>query len=308
MSLSARITDAAGAMGLERLAAAVAPVPVSRRALDWPSAQRIALALGGGFDGVSWRCYCPAHQDDGANLWVAGLGGRLLFHCAMGCSQHEVAGALHGLGHWPDDPGGRFWRRHRPAPIDPAVTTDYARKLWRVCQPAIGTLGEAYLRAQGISCPVPVSFRFATRLQHWPSGSVLPALVCALQDAHGRFCGVERIYLDGLAPAAVDPPTMTLGEPGVLRLGALDGAGLSVVPELLAALRLASAGIEPLWCTPRPQDLRRLVLPPQITEVNVPHQAERGAANAVAALTERLLGEGRSVRWFDQPDSAAVLG
>ena len=84
------------------------------------------------------------------------------------------------------------------------ATRAYARKLWRVCQPAIGTQGEAYLRGLGINHPVPVAFRYATRLEHWPTGTAYPALVCAMRWCELRGRRMARAFGAGPARARLE--------------------------------------------------------------------------------------------------------
>jgi hypothetical protein len=277
-----------------------------RRPWQWPGVEEIATARDGQFDGTVWRCRCPSHEDEGRGLSLGQWQGHPLVSCEAGCSPRELAWALHRLGLWPDEGPRRPWQlRRRPAPIPRIATREYAHKLWRVCQPAIGTLGEAYLRGLGICHPVPVTFRFATRLEHWPSGAAYPALVCAMQDAHGRFSGVQQIFLDGPAPAPVSPARMIVGEPGVIRLAVPDGGALTVATDVETGLLLVSdRPSPPVWACAVPEALRRLVLPPQIRQVNLA-LGQNGVRPvlrlAAIALTERLLDESRTVRWFQPP-------
>jgi hypothetical protein len=277
-----------------------------RKPWQWRPIDDIAAALHGEFDGIVWRCRCPAHADDVRALSLGDRDGALFMCCAAGCGARTIAVALYRRGLWPDDGPRRPWRwRRRPAPIPRHARRDYARKLWRVCQPAIGTLGETYLRGLGISHPVPVAFRFATQLEHWPTGAAFPALVCAMQDATGRFSGVQQIFLDGPALAPVSPAKVILGEPGVIRLAAPDDVALTVATDVETALLLSSADrAPPVWACATPKVLRRLDPPPPVRQVNLALRQNAIAPvlrQAAITLTERLLDDNRTVRWFEPP-------
>ncbi len=275
----------------------------TREPWQWPSPKEIADALDGHLDGAIWRCRCPAHDDRGHDLSLAQRDGRPMVYCEAGCGPREVAAALYARGLWAEDGPRRPWRlRRRPAPIRPCESRTYARKLWRVCQPAIGTLGEAYLRERGIGGPVPVTFRFASRLEHWPSGASYPALICVMQDARGRFSGVQQIFLDGPTLAPVRPVKMTLGDPGVIRLAAPKDGTLTVASDVETALLLLGAEPgRPVWAAVGGSGLRRLSLPPRIRRVELGMRRDQVDRRAAGSLTQRLLKEGRDVRWFEPP-------
>lgn len=280
----------------------------AREPWEWPSPLEIAASLDGYFDGSIWKCRCPAHDDPDHELSVAERDRRPVLYCQSGCGPREIAAALHARGLWADRAASGD-APTEPAPIHFSETREYAHKLWRVCQPAIGTLGEAYLRELGVELRLPVGFRFATRLEHWPSGGSYPALVCATHDAEGRFSGVQRIFLEGPARAPVSPARMFLGEPGVIRLAALDNGTLTLASDLETALLLrgADAGI-PVWVAVGASNLRRLGLPPQIKQVNLGLGRSPADRRAAVALTQRLLKEGRDVRWFEPPRPEAARG
>ena len=161
----------------------------------------------------------------------------------------------------------------------------------------------------GVELRLPVGFRFATRLEHWPSGGSYPALVCATHDAEGRFSGVQQIFLEGPTRAPVSPARMFLGEPGVIRLAPLDNGTLTLASDVETALLLrgADAG-NPVWAAVGASNLRRLGLPPRIKQVNLGLGRSPADRRAAVALTQRLLKEGRDVRWFEPPQPKAARG
>lgn len=65
-----------------------------------PSAEAIALALGGRRSGTGWIARCPAHDDGNPSLSVTQRDGRVLVCCRAGCEQREVIAALRARGLW----------------------------------------------------------------------------------------------------------------------------------------------------------------------------------------------------------------
>lgn len=68
------------------------------------NAKEVAERLGGATklgDG-SWKCACPAHNDEGKDSFsVREKNGKLLFKCYSSCSQEQVIDALKAQGLWP---------------------------------------------------------------------------------------------------------------------------------------------------------------------------------------------------------------
>jgi DNA primase len=94
-----------------------------------------------------------------------------------------------------------------------------ARDLWRRCVPAAGTLVETYLRARGITIPVPPSLRFYQHMPYWIAGAdsadppikigEFPAMVAPIQARDSAVIGLHRTYLahDGSAKLAANAPS-----------------------------------------------------------------------------------------------------
>lgn len=122
-------------------------------------------------------------------------------------------------------------RRKLPA------TIDAARRIWRECVPAEGTLTETYLAARGLQLEPGAPLRFHPAC---PRGDAerLPAMVALMSDpATGVPCGLHRTFLepDGRDRLRDQKGRAMLGSAGVVRL----------VPdaEVTASLGLAE-GIE----------------------------------------------------------------
>jgi DNA primase len=76
----------------------------------------------------------------------------------------------------------------------------WCREQWRAAVPAPGTLVETYLRARGITMPIPPTIRFAV-MWHSDVRQAFPCMVAAMQDVQGKITGIHRTYLrpDGMA-------------------------------------------------------------------------------------------------------------
>lgn len=88
--------------------------------------------------------------------------------------------------------------------------TEFKRRraydIWRAALPAAGTPVEAYLHGRAINFPVPAVLRYAPLLEYPGDKISRPAMLAAYQDAAGKFCGVQRTWLDisGASPLLRD--------------------------------------------------------------------------------------------------------
>jgi hypothetical protein len=189
-----------------------------------------------------------------------------------------------------------------------------ARDLWDRSRPIAGTLGAQYLRkTRCIDLPdLPTSLRFHPRLKHSPSGGIYPAIVCAVQSPEADICGIWRIFLDPRTAnkAPVDCPRMGLGRiaGGVVRLTPVGdelviGEGVETCLAVLCAdpARTCWAGLSASL-------MRRIVLPAQVRSVLLLEENDqpdchgrRASADAVRAVSDRMLAEGRAVRIVRPP-------
>ena len=110
---------------------------------------------------------------------------------------------------------GRYRGDSAPAPSSkPRDTTGAARRVWNATKPLNGTLAETYLHARGVEHVAGApSLRFSPALTHPQAPGRFPCLVAGVQDVHGGFLAVHRIYLDreGAGKANVDPARASLG-------------------------------------------------------------------------------------------------
>ena len=195
----------------------------------------------------------------------------------------------------------------RPCAAQPASREDtrrFARCVWEATRPLAGTIGEAYLEARGVGHVAgAAALRFHPALTHRTAPGRFPCLVAGVQDASGRFLGVQRCYLapDGSGKANVQPARASLGKlaGGAVRLAeSVDGRlllGEGIETTTAAALILDWRG--GVWATLGTSGLRAVELPEHVHHVTIAADRDRkgGGQLAAAALAERLEGDGRHV-------------
>ena len=279
-------------------------------------ARAVVKALGGRWAGRYGMARCPAHKDRTPSLKVSDPpagSDEPIFHCFAGCDWREVKDALRRDGLLPergkDIDRGRADRalhdrdivEHRDAAdrADRTKRTRQALELWRRCVPAPGTLVETYLRARGITIPIPPSLRYLAAAKHKPTGLILPAMVAGVQDLDGRVVAVHRTYLrhDGMGKAGVREPKMSLGPigGGAVRL-ALAGRELAICEGLESALSFQQATGISTWAALSVPGLRSLVLPGEISAVVLGPDGDDPGDGAAVDAAKRFVREGRKVR------------
>jgi putative DNA primase/helicase len=267
-------------------------------------AKQIVRALGGQWHGTSGAARCPAHRDRVPSLSVTDADGRPLVYCHAGCSQEEVITALRTRGLWG---WGRVRSALGPGPEqqhDAQTETDQQRKkemalgIWADTQPAPGTPVEKYLRARGVTLPVPDSLGFHPGLKH-PSGGIYPAMVgLVARGSNGEPIGVHRTFLScngGKAP--VTPQKMMLGpcRGGVVRLGP-SANPLMVGEGIETALSAMQATGWSTWAALSTSGLCALELPPDVQELVILADGDDAGESAAKSAALRWKREGRLVR------------
>lgn len=181
---------------------------------------------------------------------------------------------------------------------------ELALQIWRESQPAAGTLVEGYLRARGITIPVPPSIRFHSALRHSPSGELLPAMVAAVQGPDRRVLAVHRTYLkpDGAGKAMVEKPKLMLGPcaGGCVRFGPAQDE-VHVAEGLETALAAQQATGLPTWAALSTSGLRSLLLPPEVHSVVILADGDAPGLAAADDAARRWIREGRRVRIAKPP-------
>ena len=255
---------------------------------------------------------CPCHRDRTPSLKITdGLDGELILHCFGGCGWRDVKDTLRrdGLlpergvdnGHDKKAPPDRETMKRRDAATqaDRARRTRQALRIWKRCAPAPDTLVEVYLRARGITIPVPPSIRFLPDARHKPTGLLLPAMVAGVQDHAGRVVGIHRTFLslDGTAKAGVREPKMSFGPigGGAVRL-ALAGRELAICEGIESALSFQQATGLAVWAALSVSGVRSLVLPEEISAVVLGPDGDDPGDGAAVDAAKRFIREGFKAR------------
>ena len=245
-----------------------------------------------------YHCFgCAAHGD--VIAFVMGF---------AGCSFREAVENLRGgSGPMSTEDVRRAAERQRHAEAerrrldeqDARQRTGAALQIWRRTTPAPGTPVERYLRARGITLPVPVSIRYLPDARHKATNLILPAMVAGVQDIDGRVVAVHRTYLryDGTGKAGVREPKLALGPiaGGAVRL-ALAGRELGICEGIESALSFQQATGISTWAALSVPGVRSLVLPEEISTVVLGPDGDDPGDGAAVEAAKRFVREGRKVR------------
>ena len=306
----------------------------ARVPIDWPALMRpVALALLGEPDSRShgeWRYgrrgSLAVHVAGGrAGTWrdyEAGEGGRVLALVVRerGGSKRDALAWLRESGFIGESGSGRYRADNELAGRDspskgryrgdsaparsswsskPRDTTAAARRVWKETRPLAGTIAERYLHARGVGhVAVAPSLRFSPALSHPQAPGCFPCLVARVQDVHGGFLAVHRIYLDREGGKAnVDPVKANLGSiaGGAVRLAEPEHGRLLVgegIESTAAAMALFDL---PGWAAIGTGGLTAIELPEHVIDVVIAADRDAAGLKAAAALARRLEAEGRDV-------------
>jgi putative DNA primase/helicase len=231
---------------------------------------------------------CPAHNDREPSLSIRDArGGKVLVHCHAGCDQGRVIAALRSRGLWRAiGPGESCTPAPAPGALSPEQqrNRDYAIELWREAVPIAETLAETYLRARGITGPLPPTLRYHRSLKHGPTGVFFPALVAAVTGNDHKVIAIHRTFLlpDGRGKAHVGKPKLALGTlgtgavrlaPAKSRIGLAEG-----IETALSAMQLFDV---PTWATLGAQRMDDIAIPRVVERIIL--FGDRGEAGEVAA-------------------------
>ncbi len=251
-----------------------------------------------------YHCFgCAAHGD--VITFVMGF---------AGCSFREAVEDLRG-GSGPMSPEdvrraaerqrhAKAERRHRDEQ-GAQRRTDDALQIWRRAVPAPSTLVETYLRARGITIPVPPSLRYLAAAKHKPTGMILPAMVAGVQDRDGRVVAVHRTFLsrNGTAKASVREPRMSLGPVagGAVRLARANGR-LAVSEGIETGLSILQATGIPTWAALSATNMANVILPPDIRDVTLAPDGDEAGETGAGQAAKRFVQKGRAVRIAPAPE------
>jgi hypothetical protein len=211
---------------------------------------------------------------------------------------------------WPADPTAAEANRERRIRL--------ARDIWGQACPAAGTVIERYLRARGISIPIPPTLRYLPRgdcyAWHPWSGQRRPVMVAAVEHLQHGLVAAHRTWLapDGSEKATIRPERVTTGPVGgaAARLGELGADGCLAVAEgvesTLSAMELSG---RPGWAALSSPGLRKLILPAEAQDIIifVDRDPDGAGEHAARRAAGRWVGEGRKVQLVipDRPGTDA---
>ena len=278
------------------------------------NAHAICDALGGRWHGSYGLAFCPVHKNTKtpALSLTDGDDGRLLVYCHAGCDGVDVLAALRARGllagrsNWKPDPR-EIERRKSEEDADRRRRIELARRCWAEAGPISGTLGERYLRARGITCPLPPTLKFSPTCWHGPSATRAPALIVAVSIG-GKVVGVHRTYLAEPGIKAFDNAKLMLGRcaGGAVRLSGGPGP-LLVAEGIETALSLLSALPDDhprVWAALSTSGMAGLILPPDPGELVIAPDGDDAGRKAANKLADRASAAGWLVRIMKCPDGA----
>ena len=276
-------------------------------------AQEVIRRLGGHWRGRYGMARCPCHRDRTPSLKVTdGLDGEPIFHCFGGCGWRDVKDTLRRDGLLPEWGVGNGHALEKKAPpdretmkrrdaaerADKARRTRQALRIWRRCIPAPGTLVETYLRARGITIPIPPSLRYLAAAKHRPTGLILPAMVAGVQSPDGRVVAIHRTFLsqNGTGKAGVREPKMSLGPVagGAVRLAKANGR-LVISEGIETGLSILQATATPTWAALSAPNMANVILPPDIQDVTLGPDGDEAGETGAQEAAKRFVREGRQV-------------
>jgi Toprim domain len=181
------------------------------------------------------------------------------------------------------------------------IQRDYSKlalRMWHdECRPA-GIIIETYLRARGITLPIPDTLRFHPALRHTPTGRLFSAMVALITNKHGSPIGIHRTYLspNGKTKAEVDDPKMTLGNVagGAIRLAPI-GEHLLIgegIETCLSAMQLYGV---PAWSAVSAYGLYTIELPADVRKITILVNNDDYGQGAAEKAAWRLLKLGLRV-------------
>ncbi|KAF0170161.1 MAG: virulence-associated protein E [Rhodobacteraceae bacterium] len=271
-------------------------------------AHNLTQALGGEWRGHSGNAPCPVCQPerrtDQRGLSIRAEGGALLAFChKSGCDFRDIVRAA-GLPRDAlriDPKAARETDAKREAYA--AEQLAKARRLWASCKPLAGTMGEAYLRGRGITCPLPPSLGWAADAFHAPSARWLSAMVGDVSTG-----GVHRTYFEKTGGRIGGNAKMMQGPCAGGAVALSEGQGPLVVCEgIETGLSLMSgllASPATVWAALSTSGMKALALPSAPGEIVIATDSDDAGAGWAAgiALAERAAARGWAVSLWPAPE------
>ncbi len=246
----------------------------------------------------------PERRRDQNALSIRADGERLLMHCKkLGCDFRDILVAC-GI-----TPGNvevdraALEQAERDRKAEAAKKLQRARSIWQSAQHINGTRGEEYLRARGITCPLPDTLGWLPDTYHQPSGTYASAMVADVTSG-----GVHRTFFDKQGNRLERSAKMMFGPcaGGAVRLS--DTTGPLVVCEgIETGLSLLSGllgGPHTVWAALSTSGIKGLRLPSKTGALIVATDSDDGGAGRAAGydLASRADALGWKVSLMPAPE------
>lgn len=238
-------------------------------------------------------CCQPERRRDQTGLTISADGGKLLLHCKKsGCAFTDILAAT-GLSSQPTQSDPEVTRKAELARAkQTAKLKARAQALWDYGNPIHGTHGEAYLRARGITYPLPDTLRWLPDTYHTPSGQYCSAMIAKVEPTGG----VHRTFFTKKGERLTSSAKMMLGpcSGGAVRLSHVDGP-LVVCEGIETGLSLLSGlldGPHQVWAALSTSGMKALSLPVKPHQLIVATDGDKAGNEAgnILARTAHALG------------------
>ncbi|WP_240558556.1 VapE domain-containing protein [Paracoccus contaminans] len=183
----------------------------------------------------------------------------------------------------------------RAPPVPPPLKRDPALEIARLLAgavPLVGTVGETYLRARGLSDPGSPDLLFHPDLPDFDSRRGWPGLIALARFANGdRAPGIHRTFLldDGSAKASAGKKMLGSVAEAAVRLFAMSEDGhLGVTEGIETALAAHVLFGTPVWAALSADGLARFQWPEGAMRVTIFADAGDAGRQAAATLSDRL--------------------
>jgi hypothetical protein len=178
-----------------------------------------------------------------------------------------------------------------------ARRTGFALQIWSESVPANGTPVHTYLKARGITCPIPLAIRFHPNLRQRP-GIFLPAMVALVtRGMDGEPVAIHRTFLTADGEKAWCLPNRKVLGPcrgGAVRLSEASDS-VMVGEGIETCLSAMQATGRPTWAALSAPGLFALDLPEHIRDVVILADGDDPGEKAANHAASRWVREGRRV-------------